>query len=121
MIRRPAMHPSIRSIHTARTLLAILALAVGSGACDTLLTEAPDVADLFDGPLDGLTPEELAAFVTGDEQFGFSFTPSTGLGPIFNDVACAACHSGDGRGRPEQALTRISRKWLSEPAGTLCM
>ncbi len=87
----------------------VLVLGAGLGGCDTLLTEAPDAADLLDGPLDGLTTEELAAFIAGDEQFGFFFTASTGLGPIFNEAACAACHSGDGRGRPEQALTRISR------------
>lgn len=77
--------------------------------CDTLLTEAPEPADLLDGPLDGLTPQELAAFVAGDERFGQRFTPSSGLGPIFNNVACDACHSGDGRGRPENSLVRISR------------
>jgi len=32
-----------------------------------------------------------------------------GLGPIFNNVACAACHSADGRGTPDKALTRFSR------------
>lgn len=82
--------------------------------CDTLLTEAPDPDDLLDGPLDGLTEEELATFVAGDEQFGRAFTRGSGLGPIFNDRACASCHSGDGRGRPENALVRISRG--SDPA-----
>ncbi|MGH7475468.1 MAG: di-heme oxidoredictase family protein [Longimicrobiales bacterium] len=62
----------------------------------------------MDGPLPGLTDAELAAFIEGDEAFGRRFAPSDGLGPIFNNVACAACHSGDGRGRPENALTRFS-------------
>jgi len=84
----------------------LAALAVG---CDGLVTEAPNDADLFDAPIDGLTAEELAAFVEGDEQFGQAFLPSEGLGPIFNDVSCAACHSGDGRGRRENSLTRVSR------------
>lgn len=78
-------------------------------ACSTLLTEAPPGEDILDGPLAGLSPEELSAFIAGDEQFGVAFTPSSGLGPIFNEVGCFACHSGDGRGRPEQALVRISR------------
>jgi CxxC motif-containing protein (DUF1111 family) len=30
-----------------------------------------------------------------------------GLGPIFNDVSCAACHSGDGRGHVRNVLMRI--------------
>jgi len=76
-------------------------------ACSDLLTSAPDAGDLFDGPLDGLSGAELAAFIRGDTEFGRRFSPTTGLGPIFNDVSCAACHSGDGRGRPGNALTRI--------------
>ncbi len=86
-----------------------LAILLPIAACDTLLTEAPDPDDILDGPLEGLSREELAAFVAGDEQFGVPFTPSSGLGPIFNNVSCAACHSGDGRGRPENNLIRISR------------
>jgi CxxC motif-containing protein (DUF1111 family) len=31
-----------------------------------------------------------------------------GLGPIFNNVSCASCHSGDGRGVLANALTRFS-------------
>jgi CxxC motif-containing protein (DUF1111 family) len=80
------------------------ALLVG---CSDLLTEAPDAGDILDGPVDGLTSAELAAFIRGDEEFGRRFAPGTGLGPIFNDVSCAACHSGDGRGRPDNALVRI--------------
>jgi CxxC motif-containing protein (DUF1111 family) len=94
---------------TMRWVLAGLlsgALATGT-ACGDLLTSAPDPGDVFDGPVDGLSASELAAFVRGDAEFGRRFAPSTGLGPIFNDVACAACHSGDGRGRPGNALTRI--------------
>lgn len=90
-------------------LMGICVLAAALGGCGDLLTEAPEDADLFDAPLDGLSAEEQAAFLEGDEQFGVRFRPSDGLGPIFNDVSCAACHSGDGRGRRENALVRISR------------
>ena len=76
-------------------------------ACSDILTEAPDPGDILDGPVDGLTAGEIAAFIRGDEEFGRRFAPGMGLGPIFNDVSCAACHSGDGRGRPENALIRI--------------
>jgi CxxC motif-containing protein (DUF1111 family) len=76
-------------------------------ACAQLFTEAPAAGDVFDGPLDGLTPAELAAFVRGDGEFERRFAASTGLGPIFNNVSCASCHSGDGRGVLENALTRI--------------
>lgn len=77
------------------------------GACGDLLTSAPSDADLFDAPLEGLTTTEQAAFVRGDEEFGRRFAPVTGLGPIFNNVSCAACHAGDGRGRLENSLFRI--------------
>src|SRR5262245_25619713 len=76
--------------------------------CGTLMTTAPDPGDLMDGPLDSLTPQERAAFSAGDAQFEKQFSIAEGLGPIFNDVACASCHSGDGRGRLENVLTRFS-------------
>lgn len=87
----------------ATALFAVLLLA----ACD-LVPTAPDAGDLMDGPLPGLTSEELAAFIAGDEAFGRAFTPAEGLGPIFNNVSCAACHSGDGRGTPETGFFRFS-------------
>jgi CxxC motif-containing protein (DUF1111 family) len=86
--------------------LACVALLLA--ACGVLTTEAPDDADLFDAPFPFLTGPELAAFARGDEEFGRAFAPSTGLGPIFNNVSCASCHSGDGRGRPENILVRFS-------------
>lgn len=92
-----------------RSWLSAGAVMVTVAACDTLLTEAPVDEDLFDAPLPGLTPEEQRAFARGDEAFGQRFSATTGLGPIFNNASCADCHSGDGRGRPENALTRFSR------------
>lgn len=89
-------------------MVALLTFALATAGCDALLTAAPDPGDIFDGPLPGLTAAERAAFVRGDEAFGRRFSPSQGLGPIFNDVSCASCHSADGRGRPENALVRFS-------------
>jgi CxxC motif-containing protein (DUF1111 family) len=96
-------HPLLRR-STAATALLCLA---GGVACHDLLTEAPAEGEVFDAPVGGLTPQELSAFARGDAEFGRRFAPTTGLGPIFNDVSCASCHSGDGRGRPENALHRI--------------
>jgi CxxC motif-containing protein (DUF1111 family) len=76
-------------------------------ACDDLLTSAPDDGDVLDAPLEELTAVELAAFLRGDAEFGRSFMAADGLGPIFNDVSCAACHSGDGRGHLRNILFRI--------------
>jgi CxxC motif-containing protein (DUF1111 family) len=41
----------------------------------------------------GLTAEQQAAFLAGREEFESVETVEGGLGPIFNDNACAACHS----------------------------
>ena len=88
--------------------LAFAGVAAAALGCDALFTGAPDGGDLFDAPLEGLTGEEMAIFVEGDGQFAKPFSAAEGLGPIFNNVSCAACHSGDGRGRPENTLVRFS-------------
>ena len=75
--------------------------------CGDLATEAPDSGDVLDASLPGLTSSELAAFARGDAEFARRFAPATGLGPIFNNVSCASCHSGDGRGQLRNALQRI--------------
>ncbi|MGQ0650604.1 MAG: di-heme oxidoredictase family protein [Gemmatimonadaceae bacterium] len=99
------MPPSLAPRRARARIVVILAVALAG--CSDILTEAPEDADLFDAPVPGLSPAELAAFARGDEEFGRRFSPATGLGPIFNDVSCASCHSGDGRGRLDNALTRI--------------
>jgi CxxC motif-containing protein (DUF1111 family) len=88
--------------------MALAAMPFVIAACGVLTTEVPDDGDLFDAPFPFLTETELAAFVRGDAEFGRAFAPATGLGPIFNNVSCASCHSGDGRGRPENILVRFS-------------
>jgi CxxC motif-containing protein (DUF1111 family) len=94
-------------IDAARPALAGLGIVLLLVACGDLLTSPPEDADVMDGPLPGLTSEEVAAFLRGDEEFERPFAASEGLGPIFNNTACAACHAGDGRGRPENALMRF--------------
>jgi CxxC motif-containing protein (DUF1111 family) len=91
----------------ARLLLFLLAAALIATACGDLFTEAAADGDVFDAPMPGLSAAELAAFARGDAEFARRFAPSTGLGPIFNNASCASCHSGDGRGRLENALRRI--------------
>lgn len=88
-----------------RALLCAWPLVLG---CDALVTGLPQAEDAMDGPLPGASADELSAFVQGDEAFGRAFAPRDGLGPIFNNVSCASCHSGDGRGRPENGFFRFS-------------
>jgi len=102
---RPLDHTRPAGGWRCRGALAALLFAIAG--CDTLTTSAPADGDVFDAPMPGLTPAELAAFARGDAEFERRFAPATGLGPIFNNVSCASCHSGDGRGRLDNALQRI--------------
>ncbi len=57
-----------------------------------------------------MTPEQLAAFTAGREEFENVETPETGLGPIFNNVSCAACHSAPATGGASTIfVTRFGR------------
>jgi CxxC motif-containing protein (DUF1111 family) len=47
----------------------------------------------FGDPFPGLTPDLQALFVAGQANFGSPDTPETGLGPVFNNTPCAACHT----------------------------
>ncbi len=53
----------------------------------------PHPTGRFGDPLPGLTTAQLAAFAAGQEEFENVETPDSGLGPIFNNVSCAACHT----------------------------
>jgi CxxC motif-containing protein (DUF1111 family) len=74
-----------------------------------MLTTEPEPGSRFDQPIDGLDNGELGRFQRGDTQFQRGFSVNEGLGPIFNNRACASCHSGDGRGDLENVLVRFSR------------
>ena len=101
---------------TGQLLALSFVAAVAVAACDQLTTVQPPDGDVFDAPVEGLTTSELAASVRGDAEFGRPFSPNAGLGPIFNDVSCAACHSGDGRGQLRNALHRIGDASNPHPA-----
>lgn len=49
-------------------------------------------------PLPSLTAAELATFRDGLVAFQQAETPASGLGPIFNDVSCIACHGAPAPG-----------------------
>jgi CxxC motif-containing protein (DUF1111 family) len=52
----------------------------------------------FGDPLPGLTAAELERFRAGQEEFATAETAADGLGPVFNDVSCGACHSAPASG-----------------------
>jgi CxxC motif-containing protein (DUF1111 family) len=60
-------------------------------------------------PLPDLTPEEAARFARGGALFRRIFTPEDGLGPLFNENSCNACHTdpADG-GTGDQFMIRAT-------------
>ena len=73
-----------------------------SGGAITVFDATPAAFSLAAPNLAGLS---LARHESGDAQFEVEFAPAPaaangGLGPLFDNVSCEACHEGDGRGRP---------------------
>jgi CxxC motif-containing protein (DUF1111 family) len=61
-------------------------------------------------PLPGLTAEERVRFDAGLALFGRVFTPADGLGPLFNENQCSACHTFPASGGTgEQFAFRMTR------------
>ncbi len=87
----------------------LLLTSVVLHSCDFILTSAIQDDETLDGPIEGLTTEQLRIFFEGDEQFNKVFTFNEGLGPIFNSSACANCHVSDGRSHPTLNLKRFQR------------
>ncbi len=65
-------------------------LALAAAIVPTTLSYAAGFGD----PLPGLTPEQQTAFQDGKTAFVAVETAPEGLGPIFNENSCAACHVG---------------------------
>jgi len=80
----------------------------------------------FEAPASNLSEESLDKHLEGDITFGDVFvTPpaprNPGLGPLFNNVSCEACHIKNGRGLPEfgnTGLRSLSLVRISDPNGT---
>jgi CxxC motif-containing protein (DUF1111 family) len=79
------------------------------GAIPAQSQDSPEPAP-FGVPLAGLSPEQLADFYAGLDEFEKVFAPETGLGPIFNGTSCAACHTEGGIGGGSSVtVTRFGR------------
>ena len=79
---------------------AILSLAAGCAS----LSDATDVSssdstiDRFDIPISGATADQVATFNDGDEAFGIVRRDGDGLGPLYTQQSCGACHASATRG-----------------------
>jgi CxxC motif-containing protein (DUF1111 family) len=82
--------PALAGGEAMKRIAIALILLAGANAIGTTgsCPRAPQPGD----PLRGLTAEELARFQKGREVFARTFTPETGLGPLFNADGCAECH-----------------------------
>lgn len=81
---------------------AAVVLATLAGGC----REAPPPAGIGE-PLAGLSEAERARFAAGAAEFNRIFSPEEGLGPLFNENQCSACHTDPAAGGTgEQFLVR---------------
>lgn len=79
----------------------------------------------FSTPSINLTATELALHMEGDKFFETSFTTAPnaehpeldGLGPVFNNTNCNACHQRDGRNSTPQVSAGQTRVKLGSEAG----
>lgn len=61
-------------------------------------------------PLNGLSAAQLSEFAVGLEDFVKNETRGSGLGPIFNEASCLACHDAGGPGGAgRKTVTRFGR------------
>jgi CxxC motif-containing protein (DUF1111 family) len=66
--------------------------------------------DGFGQPLSGLSASDGADFLDGRDDFKQAETSATGLGPIFNNVSCVACHARPSVGGASNiTVTRFGR------------
>jgi len=80
-----------------------------AAACNAVLPDAPQDDALLEGPVEGLSPQQAAAFLAGDREFSRRFSTLDGLGPIFVAPSCESCHIGDGKGHLSFNLKRFGR------------
>ena len=83
----------------AAALIAVSVLSLGGGKGTS-----------FGDPLSGLTSDLQARFAAGKAGFEEVETVADGIGPVFNDVSCVACHSAPATGGSSTTLeTRFGR------------
>lgn len=98
-----------RSLIRLTSLIALFsALTVGVLPGMNRVVARPGGGPTFGDPLSGLTPQQLQRFHDGKEAFEETEGVGDGIGPVFNDVSCAACHNGQASGGGNAVLsTRI--------------
>jgi CxxC motif-containing protein (DUF1111 family) len=76
----------------AAAVAGVVAATVTLAACNDYMAPEPGPGPAAGDPLAGLTPSELTRFTAGQERFRRLFAIDQGLGPLFNETGCGACH-----------------------------
>jgi len=71
-------------------------------------------------PLGGLSAAERARFDSGRAIFDSTFTPATGLGPLFNASGCGECHEEPVTGGVGDEVERHAAVFHPERIGFVC-
>lgn len=69
------------------------------------LASAGEPASTFGAPLPNLSAAELARFQAGKVSFEEPEGVADGIGPVFNDISCVACHDGMATGGGSDVLS----------------
>ncbi len=91
-------------------------LCFGLTACGSGPTGRPASLPGSAVPIEGLTDDELIAFYKCEQKFKHDFNVNEGLGPLFNEQSCFACHGspgvagGPGTDLKKTLCTRIARR-----------
>ena len=86
--------------------LVLLAMAAGAGCHESTPPRPAPIGEA----LAELGEAERARFAVGQQLFNHVFQPEEGLGPLFNDNQCSACHTFPATGGTgDQELIRVAR------------
>jgi CxxC motif-containing protein (DUF1111 family) len=90
---------------TLFALAAILALPLAAGGCSDLMDEST-AADNSAALGDALAGTNATQFAAAKANFGLTEVQGDGLGPIFNERSCGACHANGALGGQGQQIER---------------
>jgi CxxC motif-containing protein (DUF1111 family) len=91
--------------------LTIVCLCLLVSALAEAQQRRPQVTPLAGDPLPGLTSAQRTAFTEGRGDFTEIETVTDGLGPVFNERSCAACHNAPAAGGgSRRAVTRFATR-----------
>lgn len=74
------------------------ASTTGDASVDDAVTSQVPTGDPSDVPIDGVTHDEVVLFNEGDALFDLHLREADGLGPLYTQTSCGACHEGAARG-----------------------